>query len=105
MSRGSALGLLVGVAGMLIAGALAIGSERVATERSSCSWNRIPATPSPAPSTTVLAQSRFIDRDGDGVPDRWGSSTDYGKHGCRRVTSVAGSDSVVKQVIHESAFN
>jgi hypothetical protein len=70
-----------------------------------CTWNRVPATPTPTPSSTVLDQTDFVDNDRDGVPDRWGSSTDYRRGGCERVTGPSGNDSLVKQVIRRPATN
>lgn len=105
MSRGLASTVYLGVIAALVAGVLCVGQRSVEAEISSCRWNRIPATPSPQPSTTVLDQTRFMDRDRDGVPDRWGSSTDYRDRGCRRITGYDGADSVVKQVIRETATN
>jgi len=102
------LWLLIGVSGLLAIGAtsvLATGAGPVDTGTAGCSWNRVPATPTPSPSTTVLDQTDFVDNDGDGVPDRWGSSTDYERRGCKRFTGRSGEDSLVRQVIRPTAAN
>ena len=84
---------------------LVLGQRRVDAETASCKWNRIPTTPTPSPSSTVLNQTDFSDRDSDGVPDRWGSSTDYRRDECHRSTGSKRNDSLVKQVIHPDATN
>ena len=96
-----ALGMLAAVAASLFV----MGQRPVGAGSADCNWNRIPTTPTPSPSTTVLDQSNFVDRDIDGVPDRWGSSTDYTRDECRRVTGPRGGDSLVKQVIRPTAEN
>jgi hypothetical protein len=98
----------IGVLALLAAGAtsvLATGGHSVDTRTTGCSWNQVPATPTPKPSTTVLDQTEFVDDDGDGVPDRWGSSTDYQGRGCKRLTGRSEKDSLVKQVIRPTATN
>jgi hypothetical protein len=105
MTRRSVPIALLGLLATVAAGFLVTGQRSVDAGTARCSWNRIPATPTPQPSTTVLDQSGFVDRYGDGVPDRWGSSTDYARDGCERVTARRGNDSVVRQVIHPAATN
>ncbi len=85
-------------------GVLTFGNPVVAG-KAGCGWNRIPATPTPEPATTVLDRTNFVDRDSDGVPDGWGSSTDYARDGCHRFTGSRRGDSIVKQVIHPTATN
>jgi hypothetical protein len=104
-TRTSARILLLGVIATLVASVLAIGQRSVDARTAGCSWNRVPTTPTPTPSSTVLDQTNFVDKDLDGVPDRWGSSTDYARDDCHRFTGLRGGDSLVKQVIHRTARN
>src|SRR5688572_3186958 len=105
MTRQSVPIVLLVLLAAVVVSLIADGQGPVAAETAGCSWNQIPTTPSPTPSSTVLDQTNFVDRDIDGVPDQWGSSTDYTRKGCRRVTGHSGEDSLVKQVIHPNATN
>ena len=105
MTRTSVSIVLLALLGTLAGTVLVVGLRPAGAGRTGCSWNRIPATPTPSPSSTVLDQSDFVDRDGDGVPDRWGSSTDYDRQVCKRFTGRSGDDSLVKQVIRPTATN
>ena len=96
---------LLGLFSAVVTSVLIADQRSVDAETAGCRWNRVPATPTPTPSTTVIDQTDFVDRDGDGVPDRWGSSTDYKRDDCRRFTGPSGGDSLVKQVIRPTATN
>jgi hypothetical protein len=97
--------LSLGVLSTVVAGLFFVGTQAGGVGTGTCSWNQIPSTPTPAPSTTVLDQSSFVDRDRDGVPDEWGSSTDYKRSDCERSVRRNESDSLVKQVIKPAATN
>jgi hypothetical protein len=105
MTRTSVPILLLGLLATVVASVLATGERPVDAETAGCRWNQVPTTPTPKPSSTVLKQTNFVDNDSDGVPDRWGSSTDYTRDGCKRVTGRSGDDSLVRQVIHPTATN
>jgi hypothetical protein len=104
MSRKSAAIVLPSLLATALASLFITGRE-IGAGTANCRWNRVPATPTPEPSSTVLNQTDFVDRDRDGVPDRWGSSTGYTRDDCERITGRRRGDSLVKQVIHRTATN
>ena len=105
MTRASVRFVLLGLAAILVATILAAEQRPLEAGAANCRWNRVPSTPTPEPSSTVLDQNDFVDRNRDGVPDRWGSSTDYSRDGCERVTRAGGDDSLVRQTILRNSRN
>lgn len=107
MSRTSLRILLIGMS--LTIGTVAFGfmaKPAVDAATADCRWNDVPTTPTPKPSTTFVNQKNFVDNDADGVPDGWGSSTDYTRAECERFTGTSNDgDSLVKQTILSTSTN